>query len=439
MTETARTAVFAAVAAVAVALAAALSWPGRTPDAAGFDQVGTPFFTAFEANGQPGGRSGDGERSDDESDGNLAKIAGFQITAFEPKTLVIQTFGIDRDEDSGLYGIAPYGYPAEAAEKLAETAAALATVKRTALQSRRAADWEALGVVDPAALGGAPLTGRGLRVELTGDDGKPLADLIIGKPVPRSGRLDDGQDRDGYFYVREPGDNSTYIARLANLNLSAAFPDWIDRNLLGVAAADLRRLSLPAADEPFTLIRDAGNVGGDGGETWAPAAEVAVPAGRQVDQAAADRLTRTAAELSIVGVRPRPEGLEPNLTLPPDPRVRRSVNRLLAAKGFLLDEQPNGSFRLRGAAGELTVTDDAGVAYDLLFGELFTGTTYDFAVGDAGEGLKTLAADDADQPPAAARQGRYLFVTARVDAAAVGPPPSNPPRPGCRAPGCRRD
>ena len=80
----------------------------------------------------------------------------------------------------------------------------------------------------------------------------------------------------------------------------------------------------------------------------------------------------------------------------------------------------------------MTVTTEDGVAYDLDFGELFTGTTYDFAVGDAGEGYKTLSAADKrddgeeDGEPAEDRRGRYLFVTARPDAAALGEPPTAP-------------
>jgi hypothetical protein len=75
-------------------------------------------------------------------------------------------------------------------------------------------------------------------IELTGDDGNPLADLIVGNPVPDPS----GDDRAGYFYVREPRDNSTYIARLEELDLSARFTDQAaydqEQNLLNQPVAE---------------------------------------------------------------------------------------------------------------------------------------------------------------------------------------------------------
>ncbi|QDT18204.1 DUF4340 domain-containing protein [Alienimonas californiensis] len=428
MTETARTAAFAAVAAVAVAFAAILSWPGPTPETAGFEQVGTPFFTAFETN------AGD-------SAGNLSKIGRFTITAFDADTGAIQDFRIRRDEETGLYGIAPYDYPAEAAEQLAEIASALGSVERTALQSRRASDWADLGVVDPASEDVAQLEGRGLRIEVLGDDGNTLADLIVGKAV---------EGRDGYFYVREPRDDSTYIVQLANLDLSASFVDWIDPKALeDVEPAELRRITVPdetvdpqsgelVSGDPLVLSRD-----GSAGD-WTAADP---PAGKSVDQAKVNQIASAASGLMIVGVRPKPAGLKPDLTL--DPAVVRSqaqyqaIVRDVTGKGFSILPTADGGGQVLGEAGQLTVSTAEGVAYDLDFGELFTGNSYDFAVGDAGEGYKTLEA----KPDAAAAEGdagegdageeeaeedargRYLFVTARVDAAALGEPPVEPQAP----------
>ncbi|NNJ25348.1 DUF4340 domain-containing protein [Alienimonas chondri] len=429
MTETARTAVFAAVAAAAVVLAAVLSWPGATAETAGFEQVGTPFFTAFESNAGT-----DDETGDEPSAGNLSKIGRFTITAFDADTGAIQDFRITRDESTGLYGIAPYDYPAEAAEKLAEVAAALGSVKRTALQSRRQSDWADLGVVDPASEDVGQLEGRGLRVELTGDDGNPLADLIIGKPV---------EDRDGYFYVREPRDDSTYIAKLDDLDLSARFRDWVDPEALEVAASDLRKIVVPdetidpragelLVGDPLALSRE------DAAGEWTAES---LPEGRAVDQAKANALASTATGLTIAGVRPKPKGLKPDLTLDPavvqTERQYSAIVRDITGKGFSILPTPDGGGQVIGEAGQLTVVTDEGVAYDLDFGELFTGNNYDFAVGEAGEGYKTLSAEkkdddasgeDADED-AEQSQGRYLFVIARLDAAALGEPPVEPQPP----------
>ena len=439
MSETVRTALFAGAALVAAAFAGFLALPGPTAETAGFEQVGTPFFTAFQPDAD----------ADDENAaaGALSQIGRFTITAFDPDTGAIQDFRITRDDATGLYGIAPYQYPAEAAEKLAEVAAGLSAVKRTALKSRREADWADLGVVDPASEDIAQLEGRGLRVELTGDDGNTLADLIIGNPVPSSS----GEDRDGYFYVREPRDDSTYIAKLDDLDLSARFADWIDPEVLEIAASDLRRIVVPdetiseqaelVVGDPLLLTRQ------DAAGDWAAAS---LPEGKTVDQAQANELAGAATGLTIVGVRPKPKGLKPDLSL--DPEVVRSqaqyqaIVRDVTGKGFSILPTADGGAQVLGEAGQLTVVDGDGVAYDLDFGELFTGTTYDFAVGDVGEGYKTLAtkkpeidgeqadgksdaSDEEDEDRDEPKQGRYLFVTARVDPAGLGEAPIKPQPP----------
>ena len=428
MSETARTLAFAGVAAVTAVAAAALSLPGPAPETAGFEQVGTPFFPDLAA-------AAERTLAEDAADaGTVAGIGEFTITAFDEATGEIRDFRVTRDDATGLYGIAPYGYPAEAAGKLAETAAALASIKRTALKSRREADWADLGVNDPAGEDVAKLEGRGIRVSLTGADGNELADLIIGEPV---------EGRAGYFHVREPRDDSTYVARL-DLDLSAKFADWVDPKVLDVTAADLRRLLIPGERAD---LRAAGLVPGDDllftREDAAGQWEAAdPPEGRRAKQAAVNELARTATGLTITGVRPKPAGLNPDLTI--DPAVVRSerqfalIGRDLLDKGFLPLQAADDTGRVVGAAGQLTVSTEDGVAYDLDFGEPFTGTEYDFAVGDYGDGYRTLEPDadgadedaeeeDADAP--ATRRGRYLFVTARLDAAALGEPPVRPEPP----------
>ena len=424
MSETARTLAFAGVAAVTAVAAAALSLPGPAPETAGFEQVGTPFFPDLAT-------AADTALAEDAaSAGTVAGIGEFTITAFDEATGEIRDFRVTRDESTGLYGIAPYGYPAEAAGKLAETAAALAAVKRTALKSRREADWADLGVNDPAGEDVAKLEGRGIRVSLTGADGNELADLIIGEPV---------EGREGYFHVREPRDDSTYVAEL-DLDLSAKFADWVDPKVLDVTAADLRRLLVPGERAD---LQAAGLVPGDdllftradAAGQWEAADP---PDGKRAKQAAVNELARTATGLTITGVRPKPAGLNPDLTI--DPAVVRSerqfaaIGRDLLTKGFLPLQAADDTGRVVGAAGQLTVSTEAGVAYDLDFGEPFTGTEYDFAVGDYGDGYRTLEADsdeaeeeDADAP--ATRRGRYLFVTARLDGAALGESPVRPESP----------
>ena len=412
MTETARTAAFAA-AAVALAAVAFVTSAGPASTAAGFEQVGTPFYDEFDS---------------------LAEVGRFKVTAFDDATGVIQEFEIARNADTGVYEIAPYDYPAEAAEKLGETAAAVAGVKRAALKSRRPADWADLGVVDPASEDAGELEGRGLRVELTGADGNVLADLIVGNPV---------EGRDGYYYVRAPRDDSTYVAEV-DLDLSATFADWVDPEVLGVAAGDLRRVVVPderVSDTEARLIVDGDPLVLTREESFGEWSADGLPEGKQVAQSAANELARTAAGLTVVGVRPKPAGLNPDLTV--DPAVVRSqlqfdlIAQNIAGKGFSIVGTDDGGAQVVGGAGQLTVADQDGVTFDLDFGDLFTGTQYDVAVGEEfGDGPKTVGdgaeEDDGDDDETGSRS-RYLFVTARLDESLLGDPPTAPEPPAADA------
>ena len=422
MTETARTAAFAA-AAVLVAAAAFLTAAGPATTAAGFEQVGTPFYADF---------------------GALDEVGRFAVTAFDEATGEIRDFKVTKDPGTGVYGIAPYDYPAEAAEKLGETAAALANVKRAALKSRRPADWADLGVVDPASEDVGELEGRGLRVALTGTDGNVLADLIIGNPV---------EGREGFYYVRAPRDDSTYIAEV-DLDLSARFADWVDPKVLGVDAGDLRRVVVPderVSDTEARLVRGGDPLALTREESFGQWSAGDLAEGKQVKQAAANELARTAAGLTIVGVRPKPAGLNPDLTV--DPAGVRSqveynlmmenISRNVSGKGFSIVGTDDGGAQVVGGAGQLTVAAEDGVTFDLDFGELFTGTEYDVAVGDfgdrprtVGEGADDEAEDDTDEDDTdeddtddAGSRSRYLFVTARLDEVLLGDPPTAPTPP----------
>ena len=412
MTETARTAAFAAAAVLVGGPRGVPHSPsGPATTAAGFEQVGTPFYADF---------------------GALDEVGRFAVTAFDEATGEIRDFKVTKDPATGVYGIAPYDYPAEAAEKLGETAAALANVKRAALKSRRPADWADLGVVDPASEDVGELEGRGLRVALTGTDGNVLADLIIGNPV---------EGRDGFYYVRAPRDDSTYIAEV-DLDLSAKFADWVDPKVLGVDAGDLRRIvdagraRLRHRGPPDPRRRPAG--ADSGTKSFGQWSAEGLAEGKQVTQSAANELARTAAGLTIVGVRPKPDGLNPDLTV--DPAVVKSqlqfdlIAQNVAGKGFSIVGTDDGGAQVVGGAGQLTVAAEDGVTFDLDFGELFTGTEYDVAVGDFGDRPATVGDGTAMKPRTKPRTTRRRF----AEAATCSSPPGwtsrcwatrRPPRP----------
>ena len=423
MSETAKTLAFVAVAGVCAAAAASVTvWTGPR-EVTGFEQVGEPFYPdfveAFDAEGKP-----------------VAK--NLTVTSFDPDTAVIKDFSVTYDPGTNLYEIAPYGYPADAEDRLGATAAGVVGIEREALQSRREADWVRYGVVDPGTEDATELAGRGTRVTLTDAAGNTLADYILGKPV---------EGREGLYYVRKPREKTVYRATVP-FEPSTRFADWVDASLPGgVTAADLREVRI----FDYSVNEQTGAIEGGGGlvlsrETSADpwSLEGLDEATEQVKTAAVNNLARELTSLKIVGVRPKPDGLRADLTF--DPAVVTNslqvdlIRRNLQAKGFFVGLDENDQPVLVGKEGQVVAAAEDGVAYDLYFGNRFTGTEFETEVGsdadaEAPQSLKTPAEEgdaeeeDGGEPAAGNRQNRYVFVSARVDPAQLGEPPVEPTKP----------
>ena len=125
-----------------------------------------------------------------------------------------------------------HGYPADAQERLAKTAAALMELRKDTIVSDNVDDQAEFGVIDPLDQNATSLVGRGKRVTLRDGEGEPLADFVVGKPVP---------DKPGYRYMRVPGQRRTYAVQ-TSADVSAAFEDWIETDLLKLASGDVRKV-----------------------------------------------------------------------------------------------------------------------------------------------------------------------------------------------------
>ena len=138
-----------------------------------------------------------------------------------------------------------HNYPADAADQLAKTASSVIGIKRGAMVTRWASDHARYGVVDPQtdSVGIDELEGIGKRITLAGKDGTVLASYIVGKKVEGEGN---------WYYVRHPGEDETYIADL-DINLTTRFRDWVNTDLLDIAATDVLRIELN--DYSFDEIR----------------------------------------------------------------------------------------------------------------------------------------------------------------------------------------
>ena len=124
-----------------------------------------------------------------------------------------------------------------------------------------------------------------------------LADLVIGRSVP---------GRPGLRFVRVPDQKRVYAARF-EADISTAFEDWIETNLLEVEREQVDRITLNEyfIDERTLSVVRRGEfvMSKDGEDAWS-ANEV--PAGQEVDTVQVNLLVGAVMTMRIAGVRPKP-------------------------------------------------------------------------------------------------------------------------------------
>ncbi len=271
-----------------------------------------------------------------------------------------------------------HNYPVDAAGRLAETAAMLIDLRKDLVRSDSVHDHAQFGVVDPLDQRASGLTGRGKRVTLRDARGDVLADFILGKPV---------EGKPGFRYARVPGQKRTYAVK-TDADPSARFADWVNADLLRIASASIRKVTIHS----YSIDESLGRVGET--ETLAAAREggkwdvAGVP---KVNTAALDAMAATLDGLKIVDVRPKPPSLAEDLR---SGQVRLSLETAMSLRqrGYFL----SSSGRLLANEGEMIVETANGLVYTLRFGE--------------------IAASGSEAKPAAGKgENRHLFVTVNFD------------------------
>ena len=377
MDETKKT-IYLVVAAVGLAGLALVSVPRiSTPDA--FADRGEPFFPDF-------------------TDPNTALT--LEVVEFDEETAAARPFKVTNQD--GVWTIpSHYEYPADGADRLAETAAAVIGITRDDFRSNNVADHQALGVLDPVDDTETSLVGRGTRVTLRGDNEVALADFIIGN---------EPEDRAGFRFVRLPDQKRVYAARM-DIDLSTQFADWIEADLLLVERDEIDRIVLhdySINERTYTIAeRDIVTVSKTDG-TWL--GDRRMPNNREIDESKVNGLLSAIDGLSIVGVRPKPPGLSVGLTqLDAATGLARADVLSLQSRGYYLTRDGG----LRSNEGDLEVRSSEGILYTLRFGEVLYGT---------GEAISAGAAEttDASSGPG---ENRYLFITAEFEAGRFSEPP----------------
>jgi len=361
MNENKKTIIFAGVA-IGLALLAFIFSPKKiTPDA--FLDQGEAFFPNFT----------------DPNTATTLEVIEYDENSGSPYAFKV-TFA------NGKWTIpSHHDYPADGKDRLAKTAAGVIDLKKDDYRTNNVSEYEALGVLDPMEEG-ASLEGRGKRVTIKGEGGISLADIIIGHEV---------EGRPNIRYVRLPDEKRVYAARI-DIDISTRFEDWIKADLLEVAKADIdkvvindysineRTRSVDRKDNIQLTLKDS---------LWTAKG---MGSGKQVDTTVMKELLGTLDELTIVGVRPKPEGLSASLKQDKNQsEVSQVDRRSLQSKGFFF----TGDGQLMSNEGELQVSSKKGVFYTLRFGEVVYGS-----------GLAVTAGTEEGKKEGSA-QNRYLFVT----------------------------
>ena len=348
--------------AVVMAAAAVIADPsGYTPDV--FDDQGDVFFADF---------------TDPQAPKTIEVIDYNQATATATPLQVEFT-------DNKWVIPSHHNYPADAEQRLAQTAAALIELRKDRIVSDRVEDHAAYSVVDPLDENAASLAGRGKRVTLRDGEGNVLADFIAGSKV---------EGKSGYRYMRVPSQKRTYEVK-TEADISARFEDWIETDLLKVTTADLRRIVVNRYSinerlgrvenrRTTTLVHDDGK--------WKMG-------GRTPNADAISDLTAALDKLTIVDVQPKPAGLTANLKTRSGIKPTMENFRSLQGKGFF----PNPyTGQLLSNEGEIVVDSKDGLQYTLRFGEIASG-------GGAREGSEEQAEKEAGER-------RYVLITVAYSA-----------------------
>lgn len=413
MHESKRTITYVVAAAVTIGLALYLTPSGEmTPESLRIANVGKPFFDDF----------------------NPGEATSIEVFAYDEAKATPKAFGVKFDK--GKWTIpSHHNYPADGADRLAKTATSVKGIKREELASSSPQNHEQFEVIDPNDEDKTKSKGRGKRITLKKGDAV-LVDLIRGKEV---------KDRPGFFYLRKPGENETYIAKVS-IDLSTKFADWVETDLLKLDKNDLSEmdvvLSFQAQNvngrpqivpgETNTLIHD---------KPTDPWKLEGIEEGEEVDTTKVTSMVTALDDLKLAGVRPKSKGFRPDLSLDPEFVKKQSdLDRLvidLQSKGYTLvpDREKKGALKLFGDEGELVAATNKGAVYTLKFGAVFLGDESEIEIGSADtdkpaeKPKEDGAADDKDKPAAGKQPSRYLFVMVDFDEKYLGAPPEKPAPP----------
>lgn len=431
-TDAKRTLTFVVLAAISLGAATYSQFRSQPQQSAEYERLGQEFYPDFQ---------------------DPALATSLKVVVYNEETATVKPFTVELKD--GRWRIpSHHNYPADGKDRLAKTAASIIGITRDGLQSRRESDHATYGVLAPDSDDSTELKGRGQRITLTDAGGNVMADYIIGKKI--EGETD-------MYYVRAPKEKETYRVRL-KIDLSTKFGDWIEPDLLKLERDSLNDIIV----DKYSIAEQGGRLAIANREiselTRKTYSDPWVLKGltddsQEVNPDVMRDMVSNLDDLKIVGVRPKPQGIKPDLSLEPsvarNPLAVQALQADLESRGFLIGPDPKvkDGIKLYSNEGELLAGTNEGVRYELHFGEIFAGTEFEIEVGFAdGEKKDESKADDeaakadetkdvgGEKKPEEQKNGnqktddkskrsRYLFVTTSFDEKLIGDEPVKPIEP----------
>ena len=364
MNETRKT-IFYAVGAVALVVLAWLTLPRQyTPEA--FLDQGQAFFPGF-------------------TDPNVA--TSLEVIDWDETTGRSRPFKVQFK--SGRWTIpSHHDYPADGKDRLAKTAAGVIDLKKDDFRTDNVVEYVSLGVIDPLDDKTTGSVGRGQRITIRGSNDQVLADFIVGKFVP--GKAE-------YRFVRVPDQKRVYAVKM-DLEISTRFEDWIDRDLLQMTKDQIQKI----VRRDYSINERTGGVDQrDNLVITRKDGKWVIGGNEATDSTALQSLLTAIDQLSIEGVRRKPEGLSASLRQAGGSPITQADLLSLQSKGFYLSRDG----QLLSNEGELQVQSRDGITYVLRFGEILRGSGMMITAGEGGEESATSGA----------AASRYLFLTCDFD------------------------
>ncbi|MGD9720329.1 MAG: DUF4340 domain-containing protein [Pirellulales bacterium] len=410
--ETKKTMIYVLVAGIALVMAWE-PWRPAPPDHSAPPAVGTNLFPKF-------------------TDPLAAK--SLEIMKFDEATATIHPFKVA--QANGVWSIPSHSnYPADAKDHMAEAATALMNVEILGVASTQQGDQELYGVLAPDPKTLRPgMTGVGTRVTLKDGKDAVLADLIIGKTVKEQPGTPPG-----LRYVREANRDPIYTVRIKTDRLTTKFDDWIEKDLLKLAAMDVRDVSLndysieerPTPNGTMGLQihpRSKTKLAFDDATSKWSLVEMsefdekgnAVPAkladDEELNSEKLNGLKTALDDLQLVDVERKPKGLSEDLRASDEFVKDNEAQASLLTRGFY-PVPVKDHVEMFSSEGEATCTTKDGVRYVLRFGRLAGGLE-----PSEEEGADPNKPEGEAKPKSDPSQNRYLFVMAQFDESQIKKP-----------------